>query len=117
MNIDTLRYLDILRPIALALPGMTEGTSYGTPAFHINKKFVARIKEDGITLVIKTWEREKWIKAKPSVYYFTDHYRDYPAVLVRLSKVSKKDLEVLFLEAWKKLAPKKLLKEYEGGKG
>jgi|SRR5882724_10152266 len=113
MNIDAFQYLDILRPIALALPGMTEGTSFGTPAFHVNKKFVARMKEDGITLVIRTWEREKWIRAKPAVYYFTDHYLNYPGMLVRLSKVSQKDLEALFLAAWKKLAPKRLLKERE----
>src|SRR5437016_5947075 len=55
MDIDSIHYMDRLRPIALALPGMTEGTSYGTPGFHVNKKFIARLEEDGITLVIRTF--------------------------------------------------------------
>jgi hypothetical protein len=31
-------------------------------------------------------EREMLIESQPKVFYFTDHYRDYPMVLIRLSK-------------------------------
>ena len=27
-------------------------------------------------------------ESEPRVFYFTDHYRDYPTVLIRLSKAS-----------------------------
>jgi hypothetical protein len=42
-----------VRKIALALPGVEAGTSFGTPAFHVRGKFLARLREDGETLVVK----------------------------------------------------------------
>jgi hypothetical protein len=44
---------ETVREIALALPGVEEGTSYGTPAFRVRGKFLARLREDGETLVVK----------------------------------------------------------------
>jgi YjbR len=44
---------ETVRAIALALPGVEEGTSYGTPAFRVRGKFLARLREDGETLVVK----------------------------------------------------------------
>ncbi|ATB47429.1 MmcQ/YjbR family DNA-binding protein [Corallococcus macrosporus] len=37
---------DALRELALSFPGMEEGTSFGTPAFRVRKKFIARFHED-----------------------------------------------------------------------
>jgi hypothetical protein len=42
-----------VRQMGLALPGVEEGTSYGTPALKVGKKLLARLKEDGETLVLK----------------------------------------------------------------
>jgi hypothetical protein len=41
---------------------------------------------------IGTVEREFLLAAEPEAYYLTDHYRGYPAVLVRLSKISRQAL-------------------------
>jgi hypothetical protein len=35
---------DTVRQLALALPEVTEGTSYGTPAFHVRGKLLARLR-------------------------------------------------------------------------
>ncbi|MFI5127440.1 MAG: MmcQ/YjbR family DNA-binding protein, partial [Candidatus Acidiferrales bacterium] len=66
-----------------------ESTSYGTAAFKIRGKLIARLKEDGESLVVGTTfeEREEMIAAEPETYYITDHYLKYPWVLVRLPKV------------------------------
>jgi hypothetical protein len=74
--------------LALKLPGVTEGTSYGTPALHVGKRFLARLKEDGETMAIKIdfADREVLLEMEPSIFFLTDHYRPYPAVLVRLAK-------------------------------
>jgi hypothetical protein len=34
---------DDVRRLALALPKVVEGTSYGTAAFHVGKKFLLRL--------------------------------------------------------------------------
>lgn len=78
-----------VRKMALALDGVEESTSYGTAAFKIRGKLIARLKEDGESLVVGTTfeEREEMLAADPETYYITDHYLKYPWVLVRLPKV------------------------------
>ncbi len=64
-------------------------TSYGTPAIKVGGKLVARLKEDGDSLVVGTTfeERAEMMAAEPDTYYITDHYLNYPWILVRLSRV------------------------------
>ena len=100
-----------VRKLALALPGVEEGTSYGTPAFKVRGKLIARLREDGETLVVKVgFElRDFLMNADPAIFYITDHYRGYPAVLVRLPLVDRARLRDVLEEAWKHSAPKTLL--------
>ena len=112
MNIDAFYYLDAIRKIALSLPGVEEYTCYGTPAFRVKKKLLARIKEDGETLAIHSEEREIWMKYDPGVFFITDHYRNYPMLLIKLPAVKQDDLKGALFEGWKQIAPKRLLKEY-----
>ncbi len=98
-----------------SLPGVEEGRSYGTAALKVRGKLIARLREDIDTLVVRTdfIEREHLLRAMPAVFYLTDHYRDYPWVLVRLSAVSREQLQELLVEAWRRVAPRRLLAEYE----
>ncbi|HTQ63033.1 MAG TPA: MmcQ/YjbR family DNA-binding protein [Candidatus Solibacter sp.] len=79
-----------VRKIALSLGNVEEGTSYGTAAFKIGGKLLARLREDGDSLVVGTTfeEREEMMAAEPDIYYITEHYRNYPWVLVRLSRAN-----------------------------
>lgn len=105
---------DTVRQLALALPEVTEGTSYGTPAFHVRGKLLARLREDGQTLAIKAEvaEREFRILANPDAFFVTDHYVGYPMMLVRLSLVRVDDLRVLLEQAWRMVAPKRLVRSH-----
>jgi len=102
---------ETVRQFALALPGVEEGMSYGTPAFRVKGKFLGRLREDGESFVIKIDfdEREFLMKADPETFYITDHYVGYPAMLIRLSKVHPEELRRLIEQAWRRLAPKKLV--------
>lgn len=71
------------------------------------------MKEDGATLALYTEERDKWMRKAPSIYFITDHYRNYPMMLVNLAKVPAPDLEALLLAAFKLRATRKLLKAWE----
>jgi hypothetical protein len=77
---------DDVRQIALALEHVEEGTSYGTPAFKVRGKLIARLREDGETLVVGMDfdQRQELLAADPDTYYLTDHYVNYPWILVRL---------------------------------
>jgi hypothetical protein len=107
--------LTTVRRLALAFPGVEEGLSYGTPGFRVRGRFLARLWEDGETLVVKCGddERDFRIKADPETFFTTDHYRGYPTVLVRLPRVSEDDLQAVLEEAWRRQAPKRLVKEYD----
>ena len=105
---------DDVRKIALAWPEVEDGTSYGTPALKVRKKLLARLKEDGDSLVmpgVPQDEREMLVESQPKVFYFTDHYRDYPMVLIRLSKAKRATVEPLLRRHWRTLASKKRLRQ------
>jgi hypothetical protein len=106
-----------LRDFAATLPGVEEGTSYGTPALRVKGKFFLRLKEDGGTVVLKTdfYERDHLVGAHPEAFFVTDHYRDYPAVLVRLAAVRASHLRALVVDAWRRHAPRRLVDAYDRG--
>ena len=105
-----LTFADVRR-IAGALPGAEEGTSYGTPAFKVRGKLFARLREDGESLVVRVdfAQRGTLMAADPKAFYITDHYRDYPMMLVGLSAVRPGELRELLAQSWRSVAPKKLL--------
>ncbi len=80
--------------LGCAMKDVEESTSYGTPSLKVKKKFLLRLKEDGESIAIKIGfdEREMLMAADPDAFYLTDHYRPYPAMLVRLPKVTRDQL-------------------------
>ena len=107
---------EAVRELALALPGMEEGTSYGTPSFKVNKKFIARLHPDGASLVLKVdpEAREVLTRAEPETFFITEHYAGYPEyLLVRLSKVRRELLVKLLEEAWRRSASRRHLEARE----
>ncbi len=93
--------LSTIRRVASALPGLQEGTSYGTPAWRHKGKLLARLHQDGQSLMLKVGfeTREHLVHADPETFFVTDHYRDYPSVLARLDRLSAADLRKLLARA------------------
>jgi hypothetical protein len=106
---------ETVRGFARALPGTEEGTSYGTPAFHVKGKFMCRLRPeiDSLVLKIDPGERDLLMQADPETFYITDHYRGYPAVLVRLSKVDAQHLRELLTHSWLFNAPPRLVEKFK----
>jgi len=84
---------DQVREIALGLPDVEEGTTYGSPAFKVQGKVFAclAIHKSAEPETLAVWmdfgERDELIAADPYVFYIRDHYVGYPCVLVRLSRI------------------------------
>jgi hypothetical protein len=95
---------------AAGLPGIAEGTSYGTPSLTVAGKFLMRVK-DADTLVFRCTLEEKTflMEAEPAIYFETDHYVGWAAVLVRVAAASDAELAHCVKRAWRLQAPKKLL--------
>ncbi len=85
-------------------------TTYGTPSFKVRGKLLTRLKEDGDSILIKGVppdERAMLCEAYPDLYYFTDHYRDHPMVLMRLSRADTDTVAAMLRRTYLQLLPKK----------
>jgi hypothetical protein len=102
--------LKTVRQLALALGGVRECTSYGTPAFKISGgSGFLRMHQDGKSLVVKTSfeQRKELMEADPATYYITAHYLEYEWVLVSLARVNRGALRDLVRMAWRAASLKK----------
>jgi hypothetical protein len=101
-----------LRAAAAGLLEVEESTSYGTPALKLRKKFLCRIKDpDTVVLMCPLEEKELLIEAAPEFYFETDHYKGWPAMLVRIHDVPLDELRIRLKRAYAMQAPKSLLKQ------
>jgi hypothetical protein len=93
---------------ATKLPGIEQGTSYGTPSLTVRGKFMMRVK-DADTFAFRCTMEEKTflMEAVPSIYFETDHYVGWPVVLVRAG-ASDAELAHCVERAWRVQAPKRL---------
>lgn len=104
-----------VRTIALSFPGVEDGTSYGTPALKVRGKLLARVHQSIDCLVLRAdfLDRQILIQSAPTAFFITDHYRDYPWVLMRYSAVEARELPALIERAWRLVAPRTLVKNYD----
>jgi len=122
---------DDVRRIALALPETSEGISRDLRQWRVKDKgFVwerplrrADLEAlgddapDGPILgarVEHLGAKEALLADDSGVYFTTPHFDGYPAVLVRLDRITLEDLEELTVEAWLTRAPKRLAQTYLG---
>lgn len=103
--------------LAAHLPGVETSTWYGTPALKVAGRGFARLREAGVLVVMCPLElKEALLEAEPDVYYETDHYRGWPATLVRLAVIDDERLGTRLECAWREKAPRRLVDAlHEGG--
>lgn len=98
---------DTVRNIGLVLPGVEESTAYGVPALKVHGKLLAcvpanrSVEPDSLVVRLDFDDRAELLAADPDVYYVTEHYVGYNAVLVRLSRVNPDVLRDLLGMAYK----------------
>jgi hypothetical protein len=111
-----------VRRIAAALPDAVDGTEGGSLEFSVGGRGFAwrymervhpkkpRVLNPRVLAVRCPMERKEFlIEAAPDIYFDDDHYRGYPAVLVRLDAVEEDELAALLADAcaWTPSKPKR----------
>lgn len=84
------------RRIMLAIPGTDERLWFREPSVFIHDRFLAKThkKEDAVTLQVASMEmRDMMLEAEPKLFYITDHYRNFPFVLIRLKALTARVLK------------------------
>ncbi len=116
-----------LRALALALPEVTGAIGErGQFAFEVGGKGLAwaylarptpKAKRElvpGVVAIRCTMDtKELLLEAAPERFFNDDHYRTYPAVLVRLDAIEADELAGLLRQAWRIVTPKAIAKKYE----
>ena len=90
-----------VRAIAMKLPNVEEGTTFGYPAFKVGGKAFAwfpkkkEVESGSLGVRMSILERDFRIGDTPAVYYVTPHYKDYTSVLARVHLMSDADVREL----------------------
>lgn len=120
---------DDVRRIALALPETSERVSrdlrqwrvkdkgfvWERPLRRVDVEALGADAPDGPILgarVEHLGAKEALLADNPCVFFTTPHFDGYPAILVRLDRITPEDLNELIIEAWLDRAPKRLAKAY-----
>ena len=98
---------DIVLDAARALPGVEQSMTWGTDALKVHGRLLAcraihkSAEPNSIVVKIPIDQREELIAAEPDIYYLTEHYVNYPSVLVRLSRIHRDALRDLLAMAYR----------------
>lgn len=87
----------------LDLPGVELGTSYGQPALKLRGKTLASATAPdpgSFVLHIGQDEKDVLLATDPATFWETDHYRGWPAVLVRYRTAATDRIAHLLARAW-----------------
>src|SRR5262249_53317776 len=99
--------LDTVFEIGLALPNAERSTTFGASCLKVNGRMFAcpalhrSAEPNSLVIRINLEDREQLIAEDPKTYYVTEHYIDYPSVLVRLSNITPDALRDLLRMAWR----------------
>jgi hypothetical protein len=97
--------LNMVRKLALALPGVKESTAYGKAALKVHGKLLVcepthrSAEPDSIVIRIDAEQCASFLAEAPDIYYLPDHYVGYNCVLVRLSHITPEALRDLIRAA------------------
>ena len=104
--------VNTIRKIALELPDVEDSAKHGPLALKVRGKLLAwtavhkSAEPDSLAVRIDFDQRAELVAAAPDVYYVTDHYVNYPTVLVRLSSIHSDALRDLMGMAWRYVTAK-----------
>lgn len=116
-----------VRRLALALPEAADDCRPDRLAFSVGGKGFAwtylvrdrpkaprRPRLDVLAVRCALERKEMLIAAAPERFFDDDHYRGYPAVLVRLAAIDEAALAGLLDAAWRLAAPRAVVKRRDG---
>ena len=120
---------DDVRRLALALPETSERESRGLAQWRVKDKLfvwerplrasdlaaLGTAAPEGPILGARVEHlvaKEALVADPSGVYFTTPHFDGYPAILIKLDRISVADLEEVTVEAWLARAPKRLADAY-----
>src|SRR4051812_23724213 len=106
-----------LRAYALALPQVEERETWGHPTFRVRDKMFLTLGDDGAQGTVKATlaDQAELVAQDPEAWSVPAYVGRHGWVGFVTARVEAADLQPLVLEAWRKTAPKRLVKVYDEG--
>ena len=104
-----------VRVLALELPEVEDGTSWGSPVFKVRgKSFAGLSRHEGAAWArCDRDERPLIVASNPELYRLTPHFEASPAhLLIWLEHATEEDVRERLLDGWLIQAPKRLAAQY-----
>lgn len=102
----------------LGLPEVEESTSYGAPSLKVKAKNFAAVRGPReMVLHCPLEQKDLLMEMAPDVYWQTQHFKNWPGLLVRLEVIGDEELKLRLEDAWRFRAPKRLADAYAASKG
>jgi hypothetical protein len=102
-----LKTLNAIVAFTKALPDVVESTSYGRPALKRGDKLIFSQRDpESLSLSCSFEDRVTLLRDHPATFYVTDHYLNWPAVIVRLLDADMKALRLAVQAAWERAGAK-----------
>ena len=107
--------------IALGYPGVApypDGSSERLD-LRLGKKMLIFDSREACALCLRpVYEDEQrfLMETSPEVFFLTDHYRGWKCILIRQAKVDREQLAELIDTAWRRIAVKGVIKEYDAAR-
>ena len=105
--------LDAVWKMGATLPGVVQSTAYGSPALKVGGQLMACVptnksaEHGSLMFRVDRNDRQTMLAEAPELYYVTDHYLPYDAVLVRLERLNRELLHDLLTMAHRFVTRKK----------
>jgi DNA-binding XRE family transcriptional regulator len=96
---------EVVRSIGMALPDVKDASSRLGVALKYKGRLLActaidnSAEPNSLMVSISLKRRDELLEQKSDVYYLTDHYAPYPAIVVRLSLIARTTLRDLLTES------------------
>ncbi|KYF60765.1 MmcQ/YjbR family DNA-binding protein [Sorangium cellulosum] len=108
---------DDFQRLALSLPEAEEQDHFGKPSFRVRGKIFAThwVDQESAVLKLSLDEQDSLVQAQPDVFSVTP-WGHQGWTRVELRRVDRTLLEELLAGAWRRVAPKRVVAQWEAGR-
>lgn len=110
--------LDAVRLFALALPESTEAPHFEMLSFRVGKKIFATVPPDGehVHIFVDEERAHGVVVDRPAAFEILTWGKNFAGVRVRLAAAPATVVKALLEDAWRRRAPKTLVRAYDAEK-